>query len=198
MCQPSFLSATTPSSSNETGDSNMFLIGLLIALSGGLFYTIQTLLLKKINNENIDYLTISIYSSYFGLPICAFLVLANDFGMKLNASTQPTTTTINPEDFTNQIIYMLVGSGVFMNLNLLFYILALKYEDASKITILSATDLIFAFLFQYEFLGVVSPWMPIFGAVLIMFGSVFIAAYKIFDRNQQPTSCLGKFLCFKF
>ena len=145
-------------------------------------------------------MTVLIYGSYFGIPLCAVLVLIFDLVLEkryygLRSSSEE--ISLRGSCLLWQVFYLIVAS-ILMILSAFANVLSFKYEDASKVTIVLSTDLIFGYLFQYELLGVVSEWMAVLGAVLIVLGTIFIALYRIFDSGQKPTSCFVRFLCFKF
>jgi hypothetical protein len=61
--------------------------------------------------------------------------------------------------------------------------LAIKYEDASKSTVVRSSNIVFVFLLQYLFLQIASDFWSIIGAVAIIFGVLFIIVFKVLDEK---------------
>jgi drug/metabolite transporter (DMT)-like permease len=173
-----------------------YYIGFILGILYAIFITIVHMYIKKLNNEGVDFSTTLIYSSYYGIPISAVLVLIFDLGFNKTNNFR-VNLILSTSDLYWQIFYLVLGS-LLLIFNSFFAILAFKYEDASKVSIVFCLEILFVYLFEYQLLNIVAPWMVILGGLLITFGSVLIFVYRIFDRGQQPTSCLGKFFCFKF
>jgi drug/metabolite transporter (DMT)-like permease len=102
--------------------------------------------------------------------------------------------------FHVQIIFMIMGSCG----HTLFHLtvaLALKYGDASKMSILISTDLLFAFLLQIAILGVIPNVLEFAGAIIIAFSTMLITIFKIVDCNASENmrnSRIGKIIFYKF
>ncbi len=92
----------------------------------------------------------------------------------------------------------------------IIWIISLKLEDASKISMYRSTDLMLTFITQYFFLGIESDYLKILGAVLISAGIVLTMGFKLIndrvdrankDREKNIThsdGCLKKILFYKF
>jgi drug/metabolite transporter (DMT)-like permease len=168
----------------ENESENEFIIGIALALLCSIFYAIMTITTKKLNNQNVNYVTNAMYSPYFGIPITFVVALIIDLTHVAKIFKRPVLAEQNEANYlTWQIVYVLLGS-TFVIVFQLTFALALKFGDASKISIILSTDLLFAFLFQYELLGIASKWMAIVGSILILLGSVLIALFKIVEDKR--------------
>ena len=70
-----------------------------------------------------------------------------------------------------------MNSQILMNL-------AVQVEDASRVSILKSTDLLFIFLLQYFILGIHSNLSNTLGAILIFLGALLVMIYKIIDKKH--------------
>lgn len=91
---------------------------------------------------------------------------------------------------------------LFINADLIFFILALRYEDPSKVAIITSTDLVFGFLFQYIVLHVLSDWMSLIGAILITIAAVLVPLHTLLEnkgsKQTERTSLLARIYFFTF
>ena len=65
------------------------------------------------------------------------------------------------------------------------WIQALKFEDATKIAMYRTGDLLYTFLFQYFFLGIVADFFSMLGGFLIGVGMFIVIAFKIIDKKEE-------------
>ena len=191
LCQPTFIFGERKTAKVER-EWEKFMFGIFLGLVACFTEAVAIIYAKKISDLNINPVINPSYVAYLGVPISLSITLGVD--LTESKSTQP---VLESSDLAIQIVLVVLGA-VSMILYQICLALALKYGDASKISIIMATDLLFAFLFQYEMLGIVSKWDAIVGAVLILLGTLMITIYKLLDKGEKPSSCFGKFIFYKF
>ncbi|CAF0756711.1 unnamed protein product [Brachionus calyciflorus] len=184
-------------------DSNQFysIFGVTLGLVAAFFSSMVPILLKKLSNKKVHYSVAIIYASYFGLPsslLISFIIFLSGFE----------NDRFSKIEISNSILWQLFYSFVSASSGVLSQILmnlSLKYEQASKTSIIRATDLFFTFFLQYLFLGINSNLLSILGAILIFASAVLVLAFKIIDkslnnpkRTKRKNSCFRKFLLIKF
>jgi drug/metabolite transporter (DMT)-like permease len=174
-------------------------IGIGIGLLCAVFFAIVTINIKQLSNQKVHFCTTTIFTSHFGVPICALIVLV----LRLTHSDIMNPVTHLEASSTPiglQIVYM--GLGAFgLTLCHVIVAIALIYGDASKISILLSSDVLFAFLFQIAILGIIPKVLDIVGALLIVIGTLLIMFFKIIDKKTSDrvrNSCIGKIIFYKF
>lgn len=99
-------------------------MSLLTAFCWGSCYTLT----KQTTNIEINWAVINLYASYIGLPFC---LLAST----VLYSTGYAGSELIQSD-TSDILYQIgvsVISGLFKLVGVIFYVLAFKYEDSTKV-----------------------------------------------------------------
>ena len=77
----------------------------------------------------------------------------------------------------------------------LLLIMANMYENATKISMLRTSDLLFTLLFQYFFLGIVSNVLSVTGSVCITVGILLISGVSLLEQRFNKASLLSR-ICF--
>lgn len=226
ITQPSFL-VTIDTQLNHTIvlESNEFalskskgtfytVIGYLLVVYASLMNALATILIKRLSENKTHFSTINLYASYFGLPVSViFMIIAN----QCLPSYAKDWSLVNSEPFSFvwEVIYALISAfgGVFSQV---FWIISLKYDDATKIMMYRTTDLLFTFLWQYFFLNITSNMLSIVGSILLGLGMITVMGVKLFEKDEeairtnkqdldtnfekssQKTFSLKKFLLYKF
>jgi drug/metabolite transporter (DMT)-like permease len=224
ISQPSFLfkkestlmnsssSSLNVTSVNQSTSSSsfMYFLGVGIAMLGAFFSSAVAVLLKKLNDQKAHYSVAIAYAAYFGLPFTLLLsLLSYLFGIEKTNKLEHFKTA---PALAWQIGFSLLSafSGV---LSQVLFNLALKYEEASKVSIIRSTDLFFIFILQvllfhfkcclfavqivtyilyfklkFFILDIYSNLFSLIGAVLIFTASVLIMVYKLVEKkwNKQP------------
>ncbi len=156
--------------------------------------------MKKLSNEKVHFSIITIYASYFGIPLTttiSVVMLATGFEKKDFSSILEHSSS-----FAWQIFYSL-SSAISGLLSQVFYNISMKHEDASKAAIYRSTDFFFTYLFQYIWLDASNNFYSAFGALLIMIGTFLILIHKLIDKklsqsNEKNKRLWKRILMLKF
>lgn len=130
----------------------------------------------------------TIYASYFGIPVTSlisYVLIQNDF-----APRDPQLYSTIPS-LLEQVGYS-VTSALCGTLSQVFINVALRYEDASKVSIYRSTDLFFTYIFQYFLMDISTNLLSAVGAFLIIFGTVLILIYKIAEKRVTKRTAKAK------
>jgi drug/metabolite transporter (DMT)-like permease len=206
ISQPSFLvkkfSNVTTINQNETLNSNSksiaSYIGISLALLGGASASFVAILVKKLTDLKVDDSINILYACYVGLP----LAIATSLGMyftnlrNINYSKYDTTSKL-----ALQIFYLLCSAlcgCIFQSLS----VLSNRYESASKLAIVSTTNLFWSFLLQYLVLDIGANVFSASGALFIFLSVILSVLVKIMDKKLQKYSLIederSSGFCLKF
>jgi drug/metabolite transporter (DMT)-like permease len=192
ISQPSFLvenfSNFTIINQNETLQNNSkpiaSYIGISLALLGGACASFVAILVKKLTDLKVHYSINILFSCYAGLP----LAIATSLGMyftnlrNINYSKYDTTSKL-----ALQIFYLLCSAlcgCIFQSLS----VLSNRYETASKLAIVSTTNLFWSFLLQYLVLDIGANAFSASGALFIFLSVILSILIKILDKKLQKSS----------
>jgi drug/metabolite transporter (DMT)-like permease len=158
-------------------------LGVSFAVSSALIWSIVIIIIRKMNIQGVHYSLSVIYSTYFAIPITLigsllFFLLENT---KRNPVILESTSLL-----IWQFVYALIAS-VSGILQIVFFNLALKHEEAQKIAIIASTDLVFGFILQYFILDITSDIFGIIGSLLIIGSTLLIAVYKLLISNKTKS-----------
>ena len=165
---------------NATSSSKLSTIsGIVCALNCAVFSGLIAIVLRQLALKKIHYSVVSIFTSYFGLPVSLIGALV----MQITDSQAKSRELLNNSQLlVSQLSYGLLMATVATVATVLIN-LSLQYEEASKIAIMRPLDVFFTFLLQRVFLGITSNLASILGAILIVCGSLFCVGYKILDKK---------------
>lgn len=157
-------------------------MGISLALCSALFTSLVAFCIRKLQKKHIHYSIIIVYASYFGIPI-SFLISLVIILTDRTRKTSMDRFMIERTALLWQIFYLFGGSmgGICAQLALN---MALKYEQASRITIILSSGLVFIFVLQYIFLGIQSNLLSIIGAVLIVSSTSMIILRKALEGDN--------------
>ena len=82
-------------------------------------------------------------------------------------------------------LFYAVLAGVITSVNQIVFNMSLELEDASKISIIKATEIFFIFVMQYTFLNIKTDLLNTIGAILILSSTFIIIIYKILDQRYS-------------
>lgn len=156
------------------------IMGISLALIGAFAYTAVSVILKKLANKKAHLSVVLLYASYFGLPVSfaiSVIMIATGAEKKSMEILKDRQLLILNIIYSALAGVLGVGAQIFMNLSL-------KTEDASKMSLLKSTDLIYTFLFQYLFLDILSNMLNTIGAILIFCGASLVMIFKIVDQKH--------------
>ena len=196
------LNNSSYSSMNETEKLNRTL-GISSGILSALLAAIAAIFMKKIANKKVHYSLPVIYQSYLGIPFSFLSLLVL---ILTGVQNNDMKLIENPWKTFNQLVFV-IFAGLFGSLVQLFFNLALKYEETTKVSMIASTSLLFTFLFQYLILNIESNLWSTIGALLI-FSAVFLiilfrilekrASIKKVNQNNQSVLCWKKIIFFKF
>jgi drug/metabolite transporter (DMT)-like permease len=156
-------------------------IGLLMASVTAFALSCVTIILKKLSTRKVHYSLNMLLTSILGLPVSltlsAVLVLTSQSKLVYNIQHKPNELLVH-------VSYAVLTSFVGVLAQILFN-LSLKYEDASKVSIIKCSEIFFAFLLQYLLLNIRSDVFKISGGCLIFVSGAVILTYKIFEKKHS-------------
>ena len=200
ISQPSFLFKTKSIQTNlmvkndtqnstsliySLNDQNYSLyIGIFLTLCGALTTAIVQITIKHLCNKKVHYSVIIIYSSYLGIPISSAISIT------LYVTGVSYKNSASLESIMVQIFYSFLSAVVGLSAQICLS-LSLKYEEASRISIIKTTDLIFTFIFQSYLVNIVKDYLSSVGAYLILLGAFLIFVSKFIENKLNRTSSKG-------
>lgn len=173
------LTATTTNSYMNLPLSISILIGVIFAISSACFSSGVAILLKKLSNHKVHFSVAIVYASYFGLP---FTIALSAFALITGVERKNAELYSTWDSLLWQCGYSLTSAacGVFSQI---LMNLSLKYEEASKISIIRTSDLFFTFLLQLIILDIHSNYLSIVGALLIFVATIIVLLFKLVDQK---------------
>jgi len=97
-----------------------------------------------------------------------------------------------------QIFYSFCG-GTIGVIGLTFLNIALNHEDPTKIGMTKTTGVLFSFILQYIFIGIIIDFLGIIGAALVISAIVSVMTIKIFENKLTSSkNCCLRLLAKKF
>jgi len=142
------------------------------------------ILVKKLTDAKVHYSLSLLFGCYFGLPLSIAISIGMYFSdlRKVNPLVYDTN-----EKLAWQIFYM-VGSALFGCLFQSLTVVSNRYETASKLAIVSTTNLFWSFLLQYILLDIDSNFFSTIGALLIVFSVILSILVKMIDEKLKKKS----------
>lgn len=148
------------------------LIGVILILISSTFLGSTQVILRKLGTFKVHFANTNIYPAFIGLPsstIISLIILLTE-NKKIHAYN-------GEENLFLHILYSVTG-GLFGIMAICCLSKSLEYEEASRVSIIRLTDVIFAFLFQYLFLKISSDYLDVVGILLIISGTLLITVHK--------------------
>ena len=186
---------TQTATTTEAVDNALVLqriLGVSVALLAATASSFVAILVKKLNEKGVHYSITTIWVSYFGLPSSVLLTLAiyaSGNGNGGEGGVKDAWLFGTRDQCALQAVYALVAAvcGV---LTQIFMCLAMRYEDAAKVSLMRASELFFVFLLQFVFLDIVSNVYATLGAVCICASIVALVLVKMCEKKLN-------FVCFE-
>lgn len=170
----------TISTSTEVNSDKIYLIlGISFAIGHSFCHGVVQILMKKLSNKNVHFSLVTIYTSYFGIPVSVII------------SIILVLTGIAHKNFQAEKEYLLLHSfyvlcGAFIGVFTQIAInLAYKHEEASKVAIVRTIDVFFSFIIQYFMLNIVMDVFSIIGSILIVTGTFLVLSMKLLENKIQ-------------
>lgn len=196
ICQPSFILTRLPFLNHTVFHSNIsrndfennkflaqhhYVLGASSSFLCAFSVSFVNILLRKLAVKKAHYAVVTLYTSVMGLPIALLLSYILMY-------TGASNLVYNYNHKFNELIWHILFSviaGIISALNQIISNLSFKYIEASKISLIRASDLFFVYLFQYIFLNVESKILTTIGAVLILSSTLFILIFEILDEKHS-------------
>ena len=126
------------------------ILGVGAALLATFSSSFVSILLKKLSNKHVHYSLTICYAGYIGLPVSLMIsgiLILTKLEKKDPAILYNTNALLIDTFYAISSAIIGVFAQVLMNLSV-------KYYDASKISMLKSSDVLFAFLFQFLLLNI--------------------------------------------
>lgn len=166
---------------SEEANSNK-LVGIGLSLAGAGSAAIVPVIIKYLSNNSVPHSIMIIYASYFGIPaslfISSILLVCNDTiaeRAKFNKTSY---------DLPLDLLFVFMASTLGL-ISQIGWNLAIKYEDASRSTVIRSLNIVFVFFLQYLFLDIKSNVYTVIGSVAILFGTIYIILFKVFEEKYS-------------
>ena len=182
-------------------------IGISLGITCACSASFIAILVKQLTIAKVHYSISMLYACYIGLPFAIAISLGMYFAELRNIDPSVYDTH---ENLKWQVFYIL-GSALCGCLFQSLSVIANRYESASKLAIVSTSNLFWSFLLQYFVLNIGTNFFSMTGALLIIFSVISsIIAKMIGERlnkeslksnENQSNFCLNIFkkcLLFKF
>lgn len=180
----------TSLTSNKTFEMNSMIqsdnslnitLGILLALACAFASGSVQVMLKKLCNEKVHFSTVTIFTTFVGIPtsLCISIIL-----VLCEVSHKTGFQDINKLliSFVYSIASSLFGVAGQVSLNL-----SLKYEDATKISILRTLDVFLTFFLQTLWLKIPIDLFSVVGSALLLMGTVLILIFKLIEDGYNKT-----------
>ena len=149
----------------------LYLMGIGYVLLGAVFISLYYVLTRKIG-QNHDYMVNIFYPSLFGTISIPILML-------------PHSPLMWPVCWKAKLYIVLVGVTGYFGLVLLAR--SLKLENAGPLTLIRNLDIVYAFVLQYCFMGIIPSWWSIGGGCVVMIATSIIVAKRWSAWRQDRT-----------
>jgi len=160
------------------------------------------IVIKKLNNRNVHFSVVILYACYCGLPFTLAISALTEF----TGVNEPRDKALYDtwESLMWQCGYSFTSASCGV-LSQIFMNISLKYDEASRISVVRTTDVFFTFILQIFVLGIIANFLSIIGALLILTGTFMVMLYGIADKkfnkpkqNNETTSFFKRLIFFKF
>jgi drug/metabolite transporter (DMT)-like permease len=155
-------------------------IGLLLASTNAFAIAVVTIIVKKLADEKVHFSINMLITSMLGLPVSSLLSLVLNLTKQSNLVQNIQN---NSMETLIQVCYSVVSALIGISGQVLLN-LSMRYEDASKVSIIKASEIFFVFLMQYVLLSISLSVLKLVGGVLIFLSGAAILVMKIMDRKH--------------
>ena len=160
--------------------------GIVLVMIESLCRSSSQVVLRKLCVKKVHFSIPTIFTTFIGFPVAltisATLILTGYSKLVENIEHVP-------RQLFWHLFYVCIV-GVIGSFNQIVFNLALKYEDAFKISLVKTADLFIVLIMQYFLLDININYLNLIGISLIVSSTLFILAYKHFDdlywaRNED-------------
>eukprot|EP00794_Sanderia_malayensis_P015682 gene15682-17263_t len=148
---------------SETKKESLYYMGMGFVLLGAVFLSLYYVLTRKIG-QTYHHLVNVFFPSLLGAICIPFIMLAfnQDF--------------VVPNYWKAKLYIFLVGFTAYFGLELLAR--SLKLENAGPLILIRNLDIVYAFVFQYCFVGIAPSWWNIAGGIVVMASTSIVVAKR--------------------
>ena len=172
IAQPPFLFPSEDSSDSET---NSNVIGSIISLLSAFIVAVVWVILRKL----------CLYGMPAQVALAVYSIISAVFiGILTTVLGQWSLPGCGMDRFA------LIGMGVLYFLCQTLSYIALKTESASVVSILYSSDIMFTFVLEFLFFGLVPNFVTVIGAVVIVVSVVGIAMKGFLDDNESSDNSI--------
>jgi drug/metabolite transporter (DMT)-like permease len=176
-------------------ESFKLILGISMVFLAAIFFGTCSIVVKKLCNKNVHWSIVTIFPSYFGLPISLALSFIFYF-------TEFSHTDLKSElpDLPYHIA-LSSCSAIFGILGQVFFNISLTCEDPTKVSIAKTSDVFFSYILQLFILNISVDFLSIIGSISILFGTFIVLSFKILEnklKKSPKSSCFKKVLLFSF
>ena len=155
------------------------IMGVMFSMLGASASSCVYLALKKLCKAKVHWAVTTIYVCWFGVPVA---LVVSGILMLLGHSHQ--NFSQERDDLPMDLFYS-VCSSLFSICGQVTLNIALKYEDATKISLTKTTDVLFSIVLQYILLGIKIDSLGMLGALSILAGTFCVLSFKILENRYE-------------
>lgn len=187
-----------PNKNSDVDNSFNKWIGITCILTSTFLFGAVNVIIKKLSNSNADYLVVTVYDSYFGLPVAMGLVY---FLLKLDPFETKRDLGVELDYFLGQLAFSFV-SALLAIAGQALVTLAFRFIEANEIPIFRAFDVIVAFGLQVAILRIKIDFLSVVGSVSIILGILTLLLFSwlknMFNKKNQRQDIIFEIIFFKF
>ena len=175
-----------------------FNLGIVFIIFSAIFLGALQIFIKQLCMYKVHWAVNTIYSSYLGTPLT---LTASILLYKFGYSHQNLDEEI--ELIPMHLFYSILSS-LFGIARTVFLVLALNYEDPTKVAIARTSDVFFSFVLQLLILNISVDALSVIGSFAILFGTILVLGFKLVEnkfrkgKNPENDNCCQKTLFFHF
>ena len=197
----SYINQTNHTSLNENkGNKYDQAFGITSAILAAFFGALSFVVSRNLAQAKVHYSVVNLYQSYLGIPISFLISLIMDL---TGVQIYDMNLMLDVESLFIQTLSG-IGSAVFGVVLQICLILAVKYEETLKVSMVFSNSLLFTFIFQYLILNINTNLFSTIGALLIFLSTLTIILIQMFEKkslkkNQTDIGVIlwKKYLFFK-
>ena len=177
----SYINQTNHTSLNENkGNKYDQAFGITSAILAAFFGALSFVVSRNLAQAKVHYSVVNLYQSYLGIPI-SFLISLIMF--LTGVQIYDMSLMLDVESILIQVSSG-IGSAVFGVILQICLILAVKYEETLKVSMVFSNSLLFTFIFQYLILNINTNLFSTIGALLIFLSTLTIIFIQMFEKRS--------------
>ena len=199
----SFNSSSTPPISERSSISSSGEYGVALALLTAFVFSLLGMSVKKACMQGAHWSVVTAYGNYFGVPGCVAISVAM-YAAGLTHQVKHDAADADAAE-TGRFVEHLAwscASAVLHALGTMMYNVALSCEEATKVFMVKASDVLMSFVIQWLVLGIVLDVWSLSGSLAILVAVMLILSAQMLEPKSSSTNnrsvVLLKILTFKF